>query len=76
MKMVSSTEVDWTRHGRGPKYPWEQILNGSTWRLEQGEDFSCKPASFRGAVYLASKARGKKSRCKVEGTAVYVEALS
>lgn len=72
---VVTGQVDWSRNSRGPKYPWETILDGQTWRLEQGEDFSCKPESFRGAVYLASKARGKKSRCKVEGTAVYVEAL-
>lgn len=71
---VVTGQVDWTRNGRGPKYPWDQILDGQTWRLDAGEDFACKPESFRGAVYLAAKARGVKARCKVEERAVYVEA--
>ncbi len=27
--------------GRPPKYPWHLWLNGATWKIKQGVDFTC-----------------------------------
>jgi hypothetical protein len=52
-------------HARS-KYPWDEWLDGSVWRLTQGEDFTAKLKSMR--VYAATTAdrRGLKVRMRID----------
>ena len=53
--------------GPRPKYPWEQWLDGETWRVTRDADFDCKVASMRKAVFLAAQRRGLKVQTQIEG---------
>jgi len=44
----------------GSTYPWDQWLDGGTWRLRIGEDFKCTPTSFVSAAYQTASRRGMK----------------
>ena len=43
------------------KYPWEKWLDGQTWKLTHGEDFTCKITNFRQMAVVV------KDRLKMEG---------
>lgn len=59
--------------GRSEKYPWKDWADGSIWKLEQGKDFDCKPASFQGAAQGAAKRMDMKVRTAVEDKSVIVQ---
>lgn len=40
------------------KHPWAKWMNGSTWRLRRGEDFTCTMKSFRVLIYRRAKEAG------------------
>lgn len=46
--------------GRTPvmSYPWDDWLDGSTWRLERGVDYKVATTAMRAYVYRAARARG------------------
>lgn len=46
------------RTGRRPKYPWDEWLNGATWKLERGIDFHVPAKSFRTSLYAQARKRG------------------
>lgn len=50
----------------GPNtYPWDQWLDGSIWKLKQGEDFATDPAKFRTTIYQAARRNNKIVRTSV-----------
>lgn len=51
------------------RYDWTELLDGSLWKMAQGEYGS--PDSFRRTVYAAAERRGKKVRVSIRyrGTA-------
>jgi len=48
--------------GRASFYPWEQWTDGEWWLCEEGVDYECTTASFRGAVYSHARRRGLNVR--------------
>ena len=64
-------EVEWGAGGRS-RYEWDTILNGNTWELNKGEDFTCATGSFRSAVIGAAKKRNLAVRTKIKGDSVIV----
>jgi hypothetical protein len=49
--------------GRGPKYPWDEWLDGDHWVLEADEDFpGTKVAQFRKTAAEAASKRGMRTR--------------
>tara|TARA_Y100000758_G_C15832427_1_gene342483 strand:+ start:88 stop:378 length:291 start_codon:yes stop_codon:yes gene_type:complete len=52
-----------TRHAGGnAKYDWDTILNGKTWELKQGEDFTMEPRTFVAHCHGTAKRRNLKVR--------------
>lgn len=49
-----------------PKHPWEEWLDGSVWRLTQGEDFTCKMQSLRVQANARATARGQRLRAVID----------
>jgi hypothetical protein len=50
------------------EYDWDTLLDGGIYKLVSGEDFKCKPGSFRTIATNAAKKLGKGVRInKVEG---------
>lgn len=66
-------DFDFSRSGSRPtKYPWEEWLDGSIWRLEKGEDFDVDTESFRSSVGTAADRLGKVARTAVPEDGVVV----
>jgi len=70
MKQVTET-IQWGAGGRS-KYDWDTILDGTTWELVEGEDFTCGTGSFRSAVIGAAKKRSLTVRTQIKGDSVIV----
>ncbi len=49
------------------KFPWDEWLDGSIWRLKRGEDFDITPAGFRAGMQYNANKRGGKVRTRREG---------
>ena len=52
--------------GGNAKYDWEQILNGKTWELIQGEDFEMEPRTFVAHCHGTAKRRNLKVRTHID----------
>jgi hypothetical protein len=48
-------------------YKWDEWLNGKTWRLVRGVDFTSTLWAFRTALYNAAKARGLTAQTHLDG---------
>jgi hypothetical protein len=55
------------------RYPWDEWLDGSTWRLVPGEDFATSPESFRRSAYGAAYARNGKVRTDIENGSFFLQ---
>ncbi len=72
------------RSGRPAKYPWDEWLDGSGWRLDRNIDFLCSAESMRAAVlYQARKrdicvyitvAAGEAEPRRLPGSSVWIKA--
>lgn len=51
--------VDFKIHAR-TKYDWAEWMDGSTWQIEQGDDFVCSVASMKGHIYSHAFKNEKK----------------
>lgn len=57
-------EFEFTRtYGNKPKYPWDEWLDGSIWKLVNGEDFQgVSSKHFSSSIYNNARKRGMKAR--------------
>lgn len=55
---------------RVAKYPWSEWMDGSIWRIKQGEDFESKAISMVGTMYGKAKRNGYKLSVAHNGTTV------
>ena len=60
--------------GSKAKYDWDTILNGKTWSLTHGGDFSPEPKTFVAHVHGTAKRRGLKVHTHIDGKDVVVRA--
>ncbi len=60
--------------GPRPKYPWDEWLDGGTWRITRGADFDVKVASMRKAVFLAAQKHGLRIETRLEGDSLIFRA--
>jgi hypothetical protein len=52
-------------------HDWAKLLDGTIYQLEEGKDFTCKPATMIALARLAAKKAGKALKAtKVEGGVV------
>jgi hypothetical protein len=56
---------EWPAQERYGKYPWKEWLDGGTWQLTPGEDFTTAMEVFRRAAHAAAQARHGKVRTAV-----------
>jgi hypothetical protein len=62
------------RFGRPPKHPWNEWLDGSTWRITRGIDFDARPSSIRQEILQTAARRGLGAETSVEGDSVVFRA--
>ncbi len=60
--------------GSKAKYDWDTILNGKTWSLTHGGDFSPEPKTFVAHIHGTAKRRGLKVHTHIDGKSVVVRA--
>jgi len=48
---------EFAKRGRGSAYPYDKWFDGQIWKLEEYDDFDCKPTSLRSAFYAAAQKR-------------------
>ena len=60
--------------GGNAKYDWDKILNGKSWELKQGEDFTMQPRTFVAHAHGTAKRRNMTVRTHVDGKTVIVRA--
>ena len=52
--------------GAGKKvYDWDGLMDGKIYAMEEGDDFTCTPESFRQMLYSRAEARGKSVRVDI-----------
>jgi len=56
--------------GRPTTHPWDEWLDGSTWRITRGTDFDARPSSIRQEILQTAKRRGLEAETSVEGDSV------
>lgn len=59
--------------GRPPKYNWNDLTDGSTWKAIQGQDFTSTPTSFRTLLRYQAKIRSLKVEVHVSGEIVWFQ---
>jgi hypothetical protein len=64
MASVLSQEPVWFTSRRS-KYSWDQWLDGQTWHLKKGEDFTVASGALRAAAANAAKVRDLDLRAKI-----------
>lgn len=57
--MAKVVKGDLVSAGRPRKYPWEEWLDGRTWELTRGEDFTSNALAFRNQIYTRARDFGK-----------------
>jgi hypothetical protein len=55
--------IDFKTHARA-KYDWAEWTDGTTWQIEQGEDFNCSVPSMKGHIYSHAFKNGRKVRVR------------
>lgn len=62
-----ATRLERFEFGRGyqSKYPWHQWLDGSIWKVVQGEDFTCKTPSMWTTLTNKAKKTGMKLQARI-----------
>lgn len=60
---------------RRGNYNWEEWFDGQPRTFVKGEDFHCKPSSFRTVAYVTAKSRGVKITTAVKGDTVSVQKI-
>ena len=50
------------------RYPWNELLDGSTWELVHGDDFTAKPTTFVANARAQAKRRGGTLRTRLFAT--------
>ncbi len=60
--------------GIGPRYPWDEWLDGQAWQLTQGSDFKCSVSTFRQTAAAHARQKGGRVRTHVkEKTRVVIQ---
>lgn len=67
---------DFPTGGPVSKYPWDEWLDGSVWRLIGGRDFQVPADNFRRHVCTTAKRRGLEVRTTVQDGDVILQALA
>ena len=57
----------------GKRYDWSTWLDGQTWRLTRGVDFTVDAAVFRSMAYRAAARRSGAVVTSIEGEAVVLQ---
>lgn len=55
------------RGGRRSKYPWDEWLDGRTWLLKHGADFTVSTETMRVMLYQNATKRGVKVTTELHG---------
>lgn len=62
----------WKPPRQGSRYPIETWLNGQTWLIQNGEDFTCNPKTIRQMLSTRARKFGlrAKTMIQVDGSVV------
>lgn len=65
---------DWkSRRARKRLYPWDEWLNGQTWRISK-DDIRVAFTSFRSMAYSAAHIRGLRVRTVMDESSIVIQA--
>jgi hypothetical protein len=66
-----------TLRGRGNGYPWDEWMDGSVWKLVQGDDFGATITNFLSSAWKEASKRGHgcKTHRDPDGVTVYIQAV-
>jgi hypothetical protein len=65
---------DFRRPGRPRLYQWDQWLDGRTWRLTAGEDYSVSTTKMQMTAYQQARRMGLRVRTEVAAGGLYIQA--
>lgn len=71
MQTVSNAETVFKSKA---EYPWDTILNGETWLLKRGEDYTCKDIAFHSLARATAKKRGYTVNIAKHALGLYIKA--
>ena len=54
-KQATGIELPDPRGKQSRKYPWKEMLNGKTWLLVRGEDYTVTDEAMRSAAYMYAR---------------------
>ena len=57
------------------KYPWDEWLDGSTWKLTRGTDFICSTSSMSTGAVQKGLRMGLKVETRMAGDTVWIRAV-
>lgn len=55
---------DFSVRHRGSRYNWDKFMDGSTWKVRKGDDFTGNPRSFEANLRTKASLSGKKVRVR------------
>lgn len=64
-----------TRNSGRQVHDWDLWLNGSTWELVHGEDFTTSPQCMQAQARVAANRRGLKVRTRRNGDNIILQAI-
>jgi hypothetical protein len=73
VKQIPTEDVSW--YESHWDYPWHDWLNGLTWLLVPGEDFTEPLASFRARLYRGAAGFGYRIRTRMTAAGLAIQAL-
>jgi len=59
--------------GRKAGYAWEEWLDGGTWRLVPGEDFTLTAEGFRRVAHAAARRHGGRALTSIENGSFFLQ---
>lgn len=69
------SSYDFSKRKRATKYPWDEWLDGSVWRITQGVDFTLSLRAMQSSVIIAARRVGRCVTTRVEGEHLILQAL-
>lgn len=60
---------------RRANYRWDEWFDGTPRNFVKGEDFYCKPSSFRTVAYLTAKNKGVQITTAIKGDIVSIQKI-
>lgn len=65
---------EFLNRGERGKYPWNEWLDGSIWKLKAGDDFKTNEKTFQGVARVAAYKRGLSLKTNIHEGHLFLQA--